>query len=1814
MTTYNHNKQPYFDDFNPNKNFVSVLFKPKVPVQARELNQVQSILYNQMNRFSSHIFKHGSPVKGSPPKYVVANYITLESISPFDSELVSINKIHGTLLRGTTSGIEATIIYVCDATNESPHTVYVKYTKTAIDNNTSVFLNGEIIDVIDDLGIVSYKIKIRCPSCPNQSQSFINIVPTGYGSLWYIQTSTYFIDGMFIDVLPSIIVADKYSRNTSSYKVGFDVISDIVTSDTDISLLDNALGYPNYQAPGADRERVRLIPVIRSLQFVDGDKFIPLAIVKNGKIKYVNDIPAYSDIMDILARRTYDESGNYTTKQFGISFKEHLAKSDNDPNGVYTINNGGDESKFVAIVRGGTGYVRGYEVRNTSETEVIIDKPRETKKLKSYLNRTGGLNYILVSGAAIVTKVVPNDPTEQVTSIFSNIEISLYDGVPVNNLPTGNMIGTLKGFDILADFEHEFGHTWRVHFVDMKLIPGKQYQDVKCLSGIFVSGEHLLVPTVDSYTGKPNIYDADKSSLVYYLGKKNVKSLRDINNSTQSSMSYSQRKKFHGVLNSAGAFTWVNQTNETFQPLDLGSTYAHIISGTDYIPLGFNTISLTADSITVNTGNSANSGKVVQLVHTVLNSNVFEKTKSLVAITESDKQLNGTTFNLTKSDLHKIVKITLNDSLSTDVTKHFKWTNGQTDWAYVPITLTSNYPFLGDARFTIEYEYYQHSDTGHFFSVDSYSAIVNTIDNNYHYGDIPSFKTSDNQLYNLRDCLDFRPLVLDNSIVSLVQPALNSIFISDIEFYLPRTDLMVVNKNGTIYSKPGISAENPIAPQLDVLSEMAIYSYRIAAYLNNIETDIVTSFIENKRYTMRDIGKLDNRITELENFTNFTTLERRLVDTPIKNINGIELYKNGFMVDCFNSFRYSAIDDTEFKCVIDRTHYEVVPQYTMFNANFDFIPSDSTNYKQYGNIIMLNHYDEPFITQPFASEAIVINTQSTPSITGKAIIVPNITNWADLENDPKVVIDAKVGLDSIPINKLGLAGIESNVWEWLNEATNTNNLQSDNAVRLIDVNNNLNTQTIGNNIYKNQENVKSQLKVCPLIEKQRFQVFATGLKPNTKVYCFFDGINVSDLCRPLNTKTNYGDDIVVDNLGNVKLEFKLPKERFRSGPKVFKVTNNAVLETSAETILWTAGTWASVNTYQNTFTSATQHAIQLDDTNTPDPIAQTFSIDVDCYITGISLYFQSIHPDDMVCLELRNVIDGTGIPGDDVLGGCNVKGRDIITSSNASVKSELKLLYPVYVKAGYNYAMVISSVKPSTKIWVGELGQYDVIQFNKLINKQFESTGLYKSQNNMWTEIINYDLKYAINRAIFTASNMQLTFNNRVVRDYNSMSNAIETQSGSNLVRIHRSNHGVAIGDIYKFDLSSGIWLNFTLNNISDKFSIGQRISTTTGVGTISDIKPGIIISTIDCQLSDITGHFSIGQQFTVNNFTQQLTDRYVTDSFVGGTTTFNSAISTITGTCNSTSIIDINGIPSTDFNNDIAIVSIDSINSFIIQLSTPATTSGIVELNVYLNLNLKYDKFVVSCSNPIINGCTNSWVLSGIGHQSFDLFSNLNYIKQYDIPFKIGELVNLNSPFKFANDYNEIRVFGNTGKSIGVVGTFNSDNQYVSPVININSLSVIGIANKIDNDIDANIYDVIPNGLNRFIPETNNRNGISSYKYISKVMTLKNSAIELKIIVEVCKPLYSNFDIYIKTLNIGDSRIIDDVDWILMPIEFKKNFTSITSNDFQHIEFIVGEVLPTMWNNKTATFKAVKVKLVGKTKNTSNPPKFKNLKVIALT
>jgi len=143
------NVNPYFDDFDADKNFYKVLFKPGTPVQSRELNNIQSILQNQIESFGSHIFKEGSVVIPGSISYDPQYYAVKlnQRFSNIDIQAY-INQYLGKKIEGQVSGVTASVqrIEIPDAINNLDSiTLYVKYLDANNDNEISTFTNEETL-------------------------------------------------------------------------------------------------------------------------------------------------------------------------------------------------------------------------------------------------------------------------------------------------------------------------------------------------------------------------------------------------------------------------------------------------------------------------------------------------------------------------------------------------------------------------------------------------------------------------------------------------------------------------------------------------------------------------------------------------------------------------------------------------------------------------------------------------------------------------------------------------------------------------------------------------------------------------------------------------------------------------------------------------------------------------------------------------------------------------------------------------------------------------------------------------------------------------------------------------------------------------------------------------------------------------------------------------------------------------------------------------------------------------------------------------------------------------------------------------------------------------------------------------------------------------------------------------------------------------------------------------------------------------------------------------------------------------------------
>ena len=115
----NLNVSPYYEDFDENKNFYKILFRPGYSIQTRELTQLQSILQNQVESFGKYAFKQGEMViPGEIGLNTKLDFVKLSSVSEVaindGNDIVykkyDITQLVGQTVLGLTSGVRGTIL------------------------------------------------------------------------------------------------------------------------------------------------------------------------------------------------------------------------------------------------------------------------------------------------------------------------------------------------------------------------------------------------------------------------------------------------------------------------------------------------------------------------------------------------------------------------------------------------------------------------------------------------------------------------------------------------------------------------------------------------------------------------------------------------------------------------------------------------------------------------------------------------------------------------------------------------------------------------------------------------------------------------------------------------------------------------------------------------------------------------------------------------------------------------------------------------------------------------------------------------------------------------------------------------------------------------------------------------------------------------------------------------------------------------------------------------------------------------------------------------------------------------------------------------------------------------------------------------------------------------------------------------------------------------------------------------------------------------------------------------------------------------
>ena len=469
----NLNVSPYYDDFDPTDNYHKVLFKPGYPVQARELTSLQSILQNQVERFGQHFFKEGAKVIPGNTAYN-RNYSAIELNNTYQGVPVDAyaDQLIGLKITGQTSGVTANVdnVLISDDSERGNTTLYVNYLASSNqDNETQTFIDGE--SLFAEEAILSGLLGNSSIAAGETFAITVANEAASVGAAFSVVDGVYFIRGQFVNVDSETLILDQYA-NTPSYRIGLYVNEEIITSDQDETLTDNATGYNNYAAPGADRLRVSVSLFKKAISDVNDNNFVELAIVENGILRVKKETSSYSIVNDELARRTYAESGDYCVTPFDVQVRESLNDGIGN-NGVLEegqlTSAGSPAASDLALyqISPGKAFVKGYEIETITSTNGDCPKPRETKTIENeavFYNTGSTLRLNRTFGTPLV-------------GIGNTYVLSLRDSRvgSAQTTPAGNEIGLARVYDFKLEsgsysLKNDDLNEWNIALYDVQTI------------------------------------------------------------------------------------------------------------------------------------------------------------------------------------------------------------------------------------------------------------------------------------------------------------------------------------------------------------------------------------------------------------------------------------------------------------------------------------------------------------------------------------------------------------------------------------------------------------------------------------------------------------------------------------------------------------------------------------------------------------------------------------------------------------------------------------------------------------------------------------------------------------------------------------------------------------------------------------------------------------------------------------------------------------------------------------------------------------------------------------------------------------------------------------------------------------------------------------------------------------------------------------------------------------------------------------------------------------------------------------------------
>ncbi len=1094
----------------------------------------------------------------------------------------------------------------------------------------------------------------------------------------------------------------------------------------------------------------------------------------------------------------------------------------------------------------------------------------------------------------------------------------------------------------------------------------------------------------------------------------------------------------------------------------------------------------------------------------------------------------------------------------------FNLDNGQRDNFYDVGAAVLKTGYSDPGTITVTFDYYTHG-AGDYFTVDSYPT----------YTEIPDF-TSITGTHSLRDCVDFRPRMNDagtgftgtgaTTAAGIIGTA--TAFISDVTHYLGRVDILSMSQTGDFTITKGVSSVNPSGAAARVpAKDISIAEIILSPYVFD-NTQINPRLVDNKRYTMRDIARLDKRIKNLEYYTSLSLLEQSAADVQLYDAAGDSRLKNGFIVDNFHGYRVADASHPDFSVSMDKEAGMLHPQGIMKSSNLVRLSSEAngttSNNKALKNgagVVTLPFTEATQIDQPYSSFYSNVNPYNVFSWAGIVNLSPETDEWKETDIRPTVFVDDTQAYDQF-VQMAEEEGILGTVWnEWQTNWSGTETSTSVEEVSRIIQQSNGNqreqqgTQTttttttttnqsasglqtsVGfDTITTTAGNKLVEVNFIPFIRSRKVMFKAELLKPLTKVYAFFGGKSIANYVRAetfvefsdQTSVTTYGGDtvhpsganaLVSNSSGVIEGSFIIPRNdtlKFATGTREFRLSDDVNNNKDTET------TYAQAHYHATGLLESFQETI----TSTKVPKLEYQEVTKNQVITDVDTQQTTEWEDPLAETILIDEVGGIFCSSVDIF--FRAKAPSTGVPVRLTIRETRNGIPTQRVVAGADKILYPGSVNiPSDMTANDSLGNADnastfTFPFPVYLGHQKEYAIVLTSQCD------DYEVYVA------QMGGTDLTDNTKRItkQPYNGV--FFSSQNASTWTPEQSRDLKFKLK---KCQFTTG---NHTLTMVNDvvptKTLPTDPFYTTNGSGNIlvESKNHGMYTVGSSVIIAGVTADFNGIDKANVNG-THSIT------AFTHDTFTF---VAENSDTASAT------GYGGGEANASTENIYMDLMNPFIENFTVPGTS------------------ITYSCqarTGESLNGSESAYQVKS----AFDILPWRNH--QFDAPHIIG------SHIQETNNMS-----GN--KSLTITATLSTTNANLSPVIDLNRSSVLGVQNKISSTGGA---------------ETGAIGGSEICKYITKKVELNEPADMAKVYINTSKPAGSNIDLYYRQL--AEAGDMANTAWVIQA----PDVTVPDREVFDETSYTI---------DPSGEFSSIQFKIVLRSTNSSKVPLIKDFRAICAT